>query len=127
MAALKEQELQALLKKVEKGQPLAKADVGRLKVLLDAMGTTIRVQSDQVRHLEITVAILRDATAAATAASSAAVNALRAVAPPAASIDAQAVSQEIQKLRADIEASRTLSETVAKAARFAVSLVGKFL
>jgi hypothetical protein len=127
MADLTQQQIDGLLAKIESKSALTADDLQKLGDLLKALAVTVRAQDEQIRYFESLVAILRDSNAAAIAASNAAVNALKVIAPPTATIDADVALKQIAKLRDDIKNSVQLSQTVAAVSKFAIDLAGKFI
>ena len=120
-------QLDGLLNKLESGNGLSPAEVQQVKELVQAMGLTIRVQSDQLRFFENQIAILKDGNAAVLAAGEAAVAAVTAIAPPGTTIDSAAVTGHIDTLRKDIKNSTSVAQGIASAAKFALNLAGKFV
>jgi len=127
MATITLQDVDPLLQKIAAGTSLAPAELKSLQDLLNAMALTVRTQDEQLRYYESLVAILRDANAAALAATNAAATALKSVAPPNASIDAAQAVRDIEKLRTDIKNSAELANTLASVAKFSIAVVGKFV
>jgi hypothetical protein len=127
MPNIAEQDITELLKKLQGNTAISVEDLQKMNELFKCLALTVRVQDEQIRYFESLVAVLRDGNAAAEAATTAATNALKGVAPPTASIDTDAVRKETAKLREDIKNSVQISQTLASVARFAVNVVGKFV
>jgi hypothetical protein len=120
-------EVTNLVNQLENQQNLSAVDLPKVRDLFRAIAVTVRAQDEQLRYFENLVAILKDGNAATLAAGTAALNALKSIAPPTATVDQQAATQAIAKLRTDLQNATDISQTVAGVASFALSLVGKFV
>lgn len=127
MVTMTPAEITSLINQLDSQQPLQALDLSKLRDLLNVLAVTVRAQDEQLRYFENLVAILKDGNAATLAAGTAALNALKTIAPPTATVDQQAATQAIAKLRTDIQNSTNISQTVASVASFAISLAGKFV
>jgi hypothetical protein len=127
-ATIKTTEIEPLITKVkDTDKQLTSADRTKVGDLLDAMGATIAVLNDQVESIRFSLEIWKDGATAAATSRSAALNALRMIAPPVANIEIDKALEDAAKLRQDVEKSTNLAKVVAAGARFAVKVAGKFV
>ncbi|HUO09311.1 MAG TPA: hypothetical protein VM008_13470 [Phycisphaerae bacterium] len=127
MASLTPDQVSDAINKLSSTTGLSAADCASLKTVVDSMATTIRAQDIQIENLQFTVANYQDADKAEASARMAALNALRAVAPPTAKVDVDAALEQVKQLRTNIDNATTAIQTTIAIANFAVSIAAKFL
>ena len=119
---LSDTQTRKLLRKLEQGDALTADELEKLRMLIDSMATAIRVQNLQLEAYELKDAWTAGNEAAASAARATALNALRAVADPVATINVDDAITEVQNLRSNIEQAKKAAQITAAAAKFAIRL-----
>ncbi|MEX2217133.1 MAG: hypothetical protein WD749_00105 [Phycisphaerales bacterium] len=118
---------EALLEKLDAGKALKGAETARVRDVVRALAATVAILDAQVADLSMTVEILRSEAEAVRARRSAALRALQALSPAAASVDADAALARTAELRERIATSASVAERTIAATRFAVGIAGKFI
>jgi hypothetical protein len=117
----------ALLTKLEGGQALTPAELAQLRAVLQSLGAMVVMLDSQVGDLAMTIEILESEADAAKASRTAALNSLRIIAPPAASIDVDDALAQAAELRKKIASSNSIAQLAVAATRFAVGVAGRFI
>jgi hypothetical protein len=126
-AKITPEQAEAIFTKIDAGEKLTAAELAKLPPLLCSLAATVAVQDAQIGELGLTIEILESEEAATKASRSAALSALRIIAPPATAVNVDQALAQAETLRKKVADSTSFTQMAIAATRFAVGVTSKFI